>query len=676
MPAPTTVYRVALDKNGDHFVNVYAQPTDPPNLLPTPVTFAALFTHKQGFTEASTVFEDMPYGLTTLTYKTSTAAAAVYFGAIGGPPSGQIAAIAVTPGQTYTAVCWLRGTWNYAGVSLTWRIYAPDWTALAASTLALTDGWQQVSVSFTVPEGVTHVALAIEKAAGTFVYFDAAGLMLVAGSTAPQAFNAGDDRDDFITGDVLALRWRLGLARPYDSTAAPVSGQMVLYSPDRRASPTSPAGEASSAGEADALPLLPGRRVRILAERGGSVYPLFHGMIAHVEVEGGSLGGRTAVVHLAGLDQALLTGRVVLPVQVSTRTDQAVALIIERARTTPIPYVLDAGDYVLGYVADTWLEGVVAIDPVRQVTDVERGRFFVDRRGRLVMYRGGRLKGQLTPAARFDERADALAYAFGADLVNQVRVPVRPRSVGAAGSDLWRLAQSQLIKPGAANSRTVLARLRSASGTPLGALTVIPPAAVTDYAANTAADGTGQNVTAFVSVTLAGDVSGSSIRLNVTSTYGANVYLLAGARLRGTPVLMGDPLVVERTDSASAGTYGLRRLDVDIPLLTSVEEADALARDLLRRRKNPFGAVRWLSLSAAHDAEQVLARTLFDRITVRDAHLRHEADYFIVAEEHQVEQGGARHTVTWLLEPANPGDAWQLGRAVLGQTTRLGLRYS
>ena len=32
-------YQLYADKNGDGFINTLAQPSDPPNLLPTPVTY-------------------------------------------------------------------------------------------------------------------------------------------------------------------------------------------------------------------------------------------------------------------------------------------------------------------------------------------------------------------------------------------------------------------------------------------------------------------------------------------------------------------------------------------------------------------------------------------------------------------------------------------------------------
>lgn len=663
-------YTVALDKNGDGFVNVYATPADPPNRVPTPVTFLALPIAVAGMDFPAFRHEDLPYGTTALAFKASSAAAAVYLGANFPPPVGSVAAIPVTPGQPHTAACWLRGVWNYAGIPLTWRVFDPAWNPLAFATLTLTDTWTQVSVTFTPPAGVTHVCLALEKAAGasTFLDFDLAGPLLVQASAAPTAFNAGDDLNDAITPDVLEMTWRLGLAAPYDSTAAPTSGTLLLYNLDRRASPV----PLPAPGD---LPLVPGRRVRILAARAGEVTTLFHGIIDHVAPEAGSEGGRTCVVHLAGMEQFLSHERVVLPVLTQVRSDQVVKLIIERAAPVPVSTALEPGDRTLNYVADTWQDGVIAITPVRQVTDVEGGRFFTDRRGTLTYLRGGHLKGRVTPAALFNEQYDALTYLYGADMVNQVRVPVRPRAVGSAGADVWRLAQSQRIRPGPANSRTMQARLRDSSGQPIGALTVIAPAPYVDYLANTQPDGSGSDVTGFVSLALASEVSGSAITLAVTSAYSGDVHLLAGARLRGTPLYLGDPLVVERTDTAARKAYGVRGLTLDMPLLTSVDEADALARDLLRRRKNPFGAARELSLSATLDAPQVLARTLFDRITIKDAQLRHESDYFIVAEAHTVDLGGARHRVTWTLEPANPGDGWQLGRSPLGQVTRLGVRY-
>ncbi|MFN8372570.1 MAG: hypothetical protein U0694_06800 [Anaerolineae bacterium] len=91
----------------------------------------------------------------------------------------------------------------------------------------------------------------------------------------------------------------------------------------------------------------------------------------------------------------------------------------------------------------------------------------------------------------------------------------------------------------------------------------------------------------------------------------------------------------------------------DLPALSSADEAEQVVNFELARRTSPRGTLRRIHLSAIKHAAAILARTLFDRITVSDTQTGHSADYFIIAEEHTVDLGGTRHRTTWLLEPAS-----------------------
>jgi hypothetical protein len=174
-----------------------------------------------------------------------------------------------------------------------------------------------------------------------------------------------------------------------------------------------------------------------------------------------------------------------------------------------------------------------------------------------------------------------------------------------------------------------------------------------------------------VEVTLTANFSAATLRFYNSSPVPQETYILAGAQLRGTPVLRGDPIIIEQTDLASQTFYGIQTLLLDLPALNTIEEADQLARYELARRKDPRGMIRSIMLESPAHLPQILARTLFERITITDSQLDHSADYFIVAEEHTVDQGGARHRVTWTLEPAAANRFWVIGADTINQTTVL-----
>jgi len=71
----------------------------------------------------------------------------------------------------------------------------------------------------------------------------------------------------------------------------------------------------------------------------------------------------------------------------------------------------------------------------------------------------------------------------------------------------------------------------------------------------------------------------------------------------------------------------------------------------------------------------VITCAMGSRIRVVDVQTGHDAEYFVIGEQHE-RTLGAGHQVTWFLEPADMNTYWILGVAglsELGVTTYLGL---
>ncbi len=494
-----------------------------------------------------------------------------------------------------------------------------------------------------------------------------------------------DDGED-ITADVLALRWRLGMAAAHDGVAAPIAAQITLRNRSRDYSP-----------EDTPIALLPGKGVRISSHDGTTSRRHFTGFIAHIEPEPGDQGSRRSLIYAHGPDAQLASHRIRLPPQVNVSADAVIEAILDAAPLRRIAlkdtWILDAPDHhalgtstrlaaitiartletgvsTFAYVGDSWGSGISAADALQQMVDSERGRFFIDREGGARFINRHHTLYKVTSDATFEDTMAGMVYRFGGDIVNRVDVRLTPRSIGAAGSVLWTLDSSQRLLPGHGNAREIIARYRDADGNPLGALHVQRPEAQIDFEANTDASGSGLDATADVSVRIL-HATASAATLRLRNRRKEPVYLLAGARLRGTPIQMGDPLIVSETDWASLAFYGESRLGFDLPALDAIEHADQVARFELARRREPRGVATHLTLDAPRHLPHALARTLFDRITVREAQTGHDADYFIVGEAHEVDLGGARHRVTWTLESASANAFWVVGAAEIDRTASL-----
>lgn len=484
-------------------------------------------------------------------------------------------------------------------------------------------------------------------------------------TVAMDANHDGDftDMGEAISSAIIDLTWRLGMDKPYDSLAPPATARITVRNPDKAFSPEYAGG------------LQPGTYIRIQSDDGSTVRTHFTGLIDHIAPSSGELGQRIAIIHAIGVDGALAEQTISLPPQTSVTADAVIDAVLDAANLRRpilagyciigvsgynsldtaklfgqnIARTLESGKSTFAYVGDTWDEGIRADSAIEQTTVSERGRFFSDRAGEAVFYNRHHTLTHTTSAATFADDMDGLAYSYGADVTNHVQVTLTPRSIGAANSTLWTLASSQRIDPGIT---TLHVRFRDDDDQPTGALLLIPPIAGLDFNANTAADGTGTDQTDSVRVNIERE-DFSSATLRITSTAGTAVYLQAGMRLRGTPLLIGDPVTIEHIAMDSVTFYGQRSLTLTLPTLTSLDEADQMARYELARRTSPRGTIRAITLSTRTHPTHVLARTLFDRITITEMQTDHSGDYVIIAEEHHVTKGGTSHTVTWLLEPAD-----------------------
>jgi|GEM_PF-5455877 len=61
--------------------------------------------------------------------------------------------------------------------------------------------------------------------------------------------------------------------------------------------------------------------------------------------------------------------------------------------------------------------------------------------------------------------------------------------------------------------------------------------------------------------------------------------------VRGTPIAGANPMILDYADQTSITYYGLRILSLDLPALSSLEEADNIARYELARRSQPAGFI-------------------------------------------------------------------------------------
>lgn len=468
------------------------------------------------------------------------------------------------------------------------------------------------------------------------------------------------DSGEDITAEVIDLQWRLGMAHPYKSVADTSSARITVRNPYGTFSP-------------ELNGLLPGVRVRIQSDDGSSTRTHFTGIVDFVEATTGEQQDNRAVIHLQDVLPWLAQSRVQIPPQLNVTADTVIEQILDEAIVrraviegyciidvsgynlidsvlifgdANVARSLETGKTTFAYIGDWWGDDVPAMQAIRELTDSERGRFYVDRDGQLIFRNRHYTLITKTISATFADDMQGVAYTYGDTRVNQLSVVIHPREIGVSDSLLWSLEAPQRIL----QQSSVHLNLRFVDGQdkPFGLLELDD----LEFAFNEAADGTGNPITFDVDVVIVAQHF-TSIQVQVINRGYVDGYLTV-LRVYGKPLYMGDPLEILGADGEGMYRYGLSRATLNLPALSDIVTAQAFATYELSRRKHPSGKIRSMTVNTRDHAPSALALTLFDRIRITESQTGHTAqDYFIIGEAHHVSKGGQRHEVTWTLEPAD-----------------------
>lgn len=480
-----------------------------------------------------------------------------------------------------------------------------------------------------------------------------------------------DDDGTFSAGDnlatyVRAVKWRIGVT-PYEFLERGNFARILLNNFNGAVSP-----------ETSTLGLVPGRPVRIQSNDGTLVRSHFTGHIWDVEW----VDQQTIAVNCRTQLEAIQQQVVTLPLAVSQRSDQVIQAVIDRLKFRqpalgtgmiigtgligtgtlfgpPLTVNVDSGvgKYTFNYVGDSWAAGVPAERALREVLEVEAGYLYTDGSGTVRFKDRSILQNDPTTDAIFDNTVSDFEYSYGDQVVNSVEVRFRPRKVGTANSVLWTSTVTHEFR--AQSVKELLTVFRNSVDNFFGALSVVYPPSTSDFVFY---DGSGNDVSTQVRVNVVSE--GSRAKVRVENPRVGSVFLQANSVLRGTPLVQGNEVVAVARNALSETVHGPRMVSLSRPLMNSLEDAQQLAGYELLRRGLPRGIMKSVTIRATALEPHKLGRTVLDRITVRDARLSHARDYFIMAENHELE--GDVHVVRWELELAASERAIVIGIAKVG----------
>jgi len=292
--------------------------------------------------------------------------------------------------------------------------------------------------------------------------------------------------------------------------------------------------------------VLPGRRVKLWVKTGtaGTAYPVIYGRISDMK-------------PISGINQVKMT--VVDDTQILK--DEVVSMIIQEDQQVDdlINLVLDevgwpSADRSIEGITDTipywWADGVSAWDALNELAECVLGQFFISADGKATFYSRSHSSVASVSITEEDIHSQIDIPQPYENIRNSIRINIRPRA--EANTQLWELQNKTPVS--SSDSVEIWAEF-SYNNVDVPAISVTTPVATSDYTMNTAADGSGSDLTSDFDVDIYNFAKRS--KLTITNNSASDGYITM-FKLNGTAAYVPNIFSVESQDAASIAIYKKR----------------------------------------------------------------------------------------------------------------------
>jgi hypothetical protein len=679
----TTQFNIGVDWRRKGVICWEAQASDALNILPQPIRYTTLDWRTNTADSIDRQSVDTNYGINLFAIETGTGTSNGFV--MGESDSSDVDTISVDASTTYSLSIRVKGISGYASVPFILRVKDDaSSTLVTSSNVTLTDDWQQVSVTFTTGASSSHIFFEfIKNSDATDVSFRLAGVMLVAGSTMPSGYNAGDSADlyDNVTDVVKSAQWRLGFTQPYQDVSHQLTLDLTLDNTDKRFSPDYAPGSGNPL-EGYVLPLRP---IQVQSDDGlnapTSLRIHWKGWLDIVTPTTGKYGTRTADLHAVGAEDYFTNVTTTIEIQQNKRTDEIISRLLGEITIPPplmqttIPDVigyseidsnawvsgdltvastLDVGKSTLAYAGDNWVRQNAKDDEqstfnvfaaISDTVSAERGRLFFDRESNVIFWNRHNTIENRTLTATLDNTMQGLEYNYAGqgEFTNDVTVTSHPRTI-SDDTDviLWQLEEPVTLEP--EEEREIGASYKDESDNRIGGLDVYLDSITFEDAEG--------------SITIEEEGANRAMLRVINSTNDS--ITLNTCMVRGQKITDFGTVDAFAVDSASISLYGHRDMSLNLRAVDNQDEAQGIADFELIRRKQPSGKVQTVTvkshgISGGGQHSHQLARTIGDRIKIIETQTGHTGEYFIIGERHKLSKSMTEYETTWYLESATEG---------------------
>lgn len=324
-----------------------------------------------------------------------------------------------------------------------------------------------------------------------------------------------------------------------------------------------------------------------------------------------------------------------------------------------------------GDVASNREKGIAAMSYVRDVVAAEMGgRFYMSpTSGQLTFYGRNVDNTRLTDTITLtDDDYDDFEMAYADDVVNQATIWYKQRREAQSNVVLW--ASDQSITVDAKSSKRITGRYRDPSdqSTQVSALSTENLVRGVDYVVSPT---TNQNL-----VTVVATPGAQSVTFEIRNDRKAAVTITT-LQIRGLPIYALTEQSIEASNAESIYDHDPKSVTYNIPLLSSPDDALAMATGLVNLYRKPLARLRSITFNAdTSSTRQTMSRyptIIGTRVAINHSTLSNSQSYIVVGTRNTIVGGvNPLYTVTWNLKPIGRVAYWYLGvagRSELGITT-------
>ncbi len=361
--------------------------------------------------------------------------------------------------------------------------------------------------------------------------------------------------------------------------------------------------------------------------------------------------------------------------QVNLPGDQVLTNIIAVMPSSPVSTSFDVGSEAYPYVLDSSsYANQTLLAECKKLADSERGQIYLTAPGAFTYEtRHRRMLHATIDWTLTDNDLQGLSLPSTRDeIINSVRVTIHPRIVDEDPTTIV-YSQANVIDVLGSSSKTLLGPFRDqVTGDPMGATDVQTLVATTDYTANTAADGSGTDITSDFSFVVTTGSSG--VKFVVSNANSATGYLTF-LQFRGRGIRDKGTLQLSARDTGSITDVGERVVEFDMPYQSNVNVGQAAADYTLSKFSSQSAQARLVTVTGKSAAllTAILQRDISDRITLTETVTGLNGDFFVNGMTLRV-LPTLQVSATLTLAPTNDpftGLYWVIGTSALGTDTRL-----